>query len=130
MSDDKVDACPLSVLKGCRARMLQEQSREDLRLDCLRLALQRQGARDSRELLVIAEEYYDWVIAESGGEADLTAALPVALDCKGLEWKGLDWRQRAMPAVQRDRLSLGAKKAPAEARPQGRPRQTRSRSGK
>ena len=117
MSEDKIAVCPVALPngcpKGCRALMLQEQSREDLRLDCLRLALQRQGARDSRELLVIAEEYYDWVIAKSGGA----------------EAEPLVWPARKEASSARERLTLGAKKAPAEARPKSRARQMRAKSG-
>ncbi len=117
MSEDKTAVCRAALPNGCpidcRALMLQEQSREDLRLDCLRLALQRQGARDSRELLVIAEEYYDWVIAESGGA----------------EAESLAWPARKEALSARERLTLGAKKAPAEAKPRTRARQTRVKGG-
>ena len=117
MSEDKTAVCPGALPNGCLndcwALMLQEQSREDLRLDCLRLALQRQGARDSRELLVIAEEYYDWVIAESGGA----------------EAEPLAWPARKEASSARERLTLGAKKAPVEGRPKSRARQTRAKGG-
>lgn len=126
MSNDKTGHCPAAAVpNGCRVQMLREQSlreqsREDLRLDCLRLALQRQGARDSRELLVIAEEYYDWVIAESGGtEAHEAEALP-----SPLEWHG---RKEASSA--RARLTLGTKKATVEPKPKARSRPTRSKAG-
>lgn len=55
---------------SARACLSRKNLREDLRLDCLRLALQRQGARDSRGLLEIAEEYFGWVTADGGREPD------------------------------------------------------------
>ncbi|TQV80792.1 hypothetical protein [Denitrobaculum tricleocarpae] len=80
-----------------------EIQREDLRLDCLRLAAQRQGARDSRGLLEIAEEYYSWVTAESApasaGDDDPQVA-PAAV-----EWT----RVRTAPVKRASTLSLGKK---------------------
>ncbi len=118
MSEDTTAFCSAGLPNCCRMQMMQEHSREDLRLDCLRLALQRQGARDSRELLVIAEEYYDWVTAESSGEeAVISEALPASLD----------WKARPSPSSARERLTLGARTATSEPKPKGRARQTRSK---
>lgn len=94
--------------------------REDLRLDCLRLAAQRQGARDSRGLLEIAEEYYGWVTAESGARGVAGAAPQIAPDV-------IDGPSVQAAPVQRSstRLSLGAK--PSAALPKAKRGAKRSR---
>ncbi len=41
-------------------------SERELRLACLRLAAERQGAQDPRGLIAIAEELLNWVTAGKG----------------------------------------------------------------
>ena len=77
--------------------------REDLRLDCLRLAAQRQGARDSRSLLEIAEEYFHWITAESAADRVGDREVPIAPDA--INWPAV----KAAPAKRPARLSLGTK---------------------
>lgn len=121
MSEDTTAFCSAGLPNCCRMQMMQEHSREDLRLDCLRLALQRQGARDSRELLVIAEEYYDWVTAESeetGADGEETVPMP------------LEWKTGRESSSTRERLTLGPKCVTDMPKPKSRSRQTRSKNGK
>lgn len=77
--------------------------REDLRLDCLRLAAQRQGARDSRSLLEIADEYFHWVTAESVADGMRDGEIPIAPDA--INWPAV----KAAPVKHPARLSLGRK---------------------
>ena len=77
--------------------------REDLRLDCLRLAAQRQGARDSRGLLEIAEEYFHWVTAESAADRVGDREVPIAPNA--INWPAA----KTAPLKHQARLSLGTK---------------------
>ncbi len=83
----------------------REIQREDLRLDCLRLAAQRQGARDSRGLLEIAEEYFGWVTAESARRSKVieeSLSVPASID-----WPFV----KTVPVKPPATLSLGKKHA-------------------
>lgn len=114
---DEVDAFAYSLQPE---RAIQ---REDLRLDCLRLAAQRQGARDSRSLLEIADEYCHWVTAESAPDGMRDGEIPIAPDA-------IDWSDvKAAPAKRPARLSLGRKSDAAKTKGKSSSRNQRAAAG-
>lgn len=97
-SDKTLASAAAKDAPGC------DVQREDLRLDCLRLAAQRQGARDSRGLLEIADEYYGWVTAESSVKPICGSVSQAAPDI--VDWPSV----KSSPASRSStRLSLGTK---------------------
>ncbi len=114
MSDAKSEDHPTA--RAARDAQGADIQREDLRLDCLRLAAQRQGARDSRGLLEIAEEYYGWVTAEC-------AKKPISVQASKIAPDIIDWPSVKSPSGRAStRLSLGVKASPAGAKAKRNPK--------
>ncbi len=118
MSEAKSESHP--TISATRDTQGSDIQREDLRLDCLRLAAQRQGARDSRGLLEIAEEYYGWVTAECTKK--LTSASVPQVAPGIIDWPSVN----SAPASRAStRLSLGVRASSTGAKGKRNPKRTR-----